>query len=208
VDKDLAYELLAGEQADFVEAVRALDDTQWATASLCDGWDVHDVTVHAACGRKSLWSGLKLWASVGFGSPHKVNAKEVADHRSMPSDDLVSWLATPITKKSSTDTLNQLRGLMIHQQDVRRPLQLTREIPRERLIAVLELGLTRIGDLNLGSRKRAAGLRLVASDIDWVHGDGPEVQGSGEAILMSLAGRRAALADLSGAGVVQLTAPS
>ena len=129
MDKDLAYEFLCGEQADFVEAVRGLDDAQWSTASLCEGWDVHDVTVHAACGRKSLWSALKLWASVGFGSPYKVNAKEVADYRAMPNDELVAWLATPITKGSATDSMNQprqryidprgpsawpRRGLMIH----------------------------------------------------------------------------------------------
>jgi hypothetical protein len=37
-------------------------------------------------------------------------------------------------------------------------------------------------------------------DINWSWGSGPEVTGTAEAILMAVAGRPAALADLSGAG--------
>ena len=51
------------------------------------------------------------------------------------------------------------------------------------------------------SRRRAKELRLVASDVPWALGRGPEVRGPGEAILMALNGRAAALADLEGAGV-------
>jgi hypothetical protein len=40
----------------------------------------------------------------------------------------------------------------------------------------------------------------VATDLDWSHGSGPEVRGSGEALLMAMAGRRAALDDLDGPG--------
>jgi hypothetical protein len=54
----------------------------------------------------------------------------------------------------------------------------------------------------VGNFRRAGHrLRLVATDIDWSHGDGPEVTGPGEALLMAIARRPAALADLRGAGV-------
>ena len=48
------------------------------------------------------------------------------------------------------------------------------------------------------------GLTLFATDIDWSHGTGPEVRGSGEAILMAVSGRAGAIGDLSGDGVAQL----
>jgi hypothetical protein len=51
---------------------------------------------------------------------------------------------------------------------------------------------------------RARGVRLVADDLDWSHGPGPEVRGNGEALLMAMAGRRAALGDLTGLGVERL----
>ena len=53
----------------------------------------------------------------------------------------------------------------------------------------------------VGAKKRVAGLRLVATDVDWSHGSGPEVSGPGEAILLAASGRPAGLAELDGAGV-------
>ena len=206
MDKQVAWDLLGAEQVDFVDLLRGLGADQWATPSLCSGWDVRDVAVHAACGRKSVPEALRLWASVGFGSPHKVNAQELETHRDMACEDVVAWMASSIKHKSASDSLNQLRGLMIHQQDIRRPLAIPRTIPAERVIAVLDHGLTRLGDLNLGTRKRAAGLKLVATDIDWSHGEGPAVRGTAEAILMALAGRKAALSELTGDAVEQLSA--
>lgn len=50
------------------------------------------------------------------------------------------------------------------------------------------------------------GLRMVATDIDWSVGTGPEVHGPGEAVLLASAGRSAALADLDGPGTARLRA--
>jgi hypothetical protein len=41
----------------------------------------------------------------------------------------------------------------------------------------------------------------VATDLTWSRGDGPEIQGAGEAIVMAIGGRPAALDDLTGDGV-------
>lgn len=48
---------------------------------------------------------------------------------------------------------------------------------------------------------RVAGLRLVATDVDWSHGDGPAVTGTGEGILLADSGRPAGLEHLDGEGV-------
>lgn len=86
---------------------------------------------------------------------------------------------------------------MIHQQHIRRPLGITRIIAPERLRAALQ------GSLYvpiLCSAWRGRGLQLIATDVDWTHGNGPEVRAPREALLMSLAGRSAALGELSGQG--------
>ena len=56
----------------------------------------------------------------------------------------------------------------------------------------------------MGNKKRIAGVKLVASDSDWTTGDGPEVRGTGEALLMAMCGRKAAVDDLTGEGVATL----
>jgi hypothetical protein len=49
-----------------------------------------------------------------------------------------------------------------------------------------------------GNRKGVAGLKLVAADSDWTTGEGPEVRGTGEALLMAMAGGNVAIDDLTG----------
>ena len=62
------------------------------------------------------------------------------------------------------------------------------------------------GNLFVVDRRRRLGhgLRLVATDLSWSKGDGPEVAGTGEALLMAIAGRAAAIRDLTGPGVAIL----
>ena len=55
------------------------------------------------------------------------------------------------------------------------------------------------------ARRRVRGLRLVATDMDWTWGDGAEVRGPGEAVLMAADGREQTLLDLAGPGLETLT---
>jgi hypothetical protein len=87
----------------------------------------------------------------------------------------------------------------VHQPDVRRPLGLPRSVASPRLVRLAEIMIRdRVG---AGGAKRARGVRLHASDVDWATGAGPEIRGTAEAIIMALAGRSAALHDLDGEGV-------
>jgi uncharacterized protein (TIGR03083 family) len=84
---------------------------------------------------------------------------------------------------------------MIHQQDIRRPFDLPRQIPPQRLAAVLDFAKT--APL-IAAAKRIRGLTLTATDLNWTTGDGPEVTGPAEALLMALAGRRGLTDELAG----------
>jgi uncharacterized protein (TIGR03083 family) len=112
------------------------------------------------------------------------------------------WHPGKISKRLGPVTA--IRAVVIHHQDMRRALGILRVVPEERVRAALDVVLTPRGSTNLGSCQRAAGLRLRADDIEWSRGSGPEVTGPAEAILMAVAGRPAALADLSGEGLPAL----
>jgi hypothetical protein len=56
----------------------------------------------------------------------------------------------------------------------------------------------------INAAERIRRLCLMATDLDWTTGNGPTVEGPGEAPLMALAGRPAALPELSGPGVPTL----
>lgn len=194
--KGSTAELIRDEQSEFVELLRSLPSASWSRPSLCTGWTVREVVLHSAAHIHN-----------------QQRDKAILEEYSKRSDaELIEWLeSAPFESKAPSARLRRLssevqRGeLMIHQQDVRRALDMPRAIPTGRITAVLEFGLQRLGSLSLSyGRQRSNGLRLISSESDWVWGSGPEVRGPLEAILMATAGRRPALDDLDGAGVATL----
>jgi hypothetical protein len=194
--KGSTAELIRDEQAEFVELLRSLPPASWSRPSLCTGWTVREVVLHSAAHIHN-----------------QQRDKAILEEYSKRSDtELIEWLeSAPFESKAPTARIRRLssevqRGeLMIHQQDVRRALDMPRAIPTGRITAVLEFGLRRLGSFSLAyGRQRSNGLRLISSESDWTWGSGPEVRGPLEAILMATAGRHLALDDLDGTGVATL----
>ena len=94
----------------------------------------------------------------------------------------------------------------MHAEDIRRPLGIAHSYPPDALVQIADS--YKRSNLVMGSKRRIAGVRLVANDADWSHGDGPEATGPMLALLLVVAGRKAALADLAGGGVTLLTSRS
>lgn len=90
-----------------------------------------------------------------------------------------------------------LLDAMIHHQDIRRAIDSPRAIPEHRLRAALDASLRM--PLTRGAW-RARRLRLVAEDVRWSFGSGNTVAAPGETLLMAVAGRPDALAELQGSG--------
>ena len=92
--------------------------------------------------------------------------------------------------------------VLIHGQDMCRPLGIKRDLPETHLVPVADFVKD---DVHIyGAKKRIAGLKLTATDMDWSHGCGPEVTGPAEALVMMMAGRLVALDDLTGEGKTTL----
>ncbi|WP_130290095.1 maleylpyruvate isomerase family mycothiol-dependent enzyme [Pseudonocardia sediminis] len=134
----------------------------------------------------------------------RANAVGVAEHANRSPDELVAMAREHVQPRGLTSMMGGRIALtdgMIHHQDIRRPLGMPREIPADRLVAALETAKTAP---TISAAKRIKGLRLVATDLDWSTGDGPLVEGTGEALLMAIAGRRGIVAELSGPGAATL----
>jgi hypothetical protein len=96
-----------------------------------------------------------------------------------------------------------LSDITIHRQDIRRPLGLGVDLDEGVAQQVLEFMTTHKQAKNLFDPKRLTGLQLTATDLDWNYGSGAAVEGTGEAIILALTGRRVE-ADLTGDGVSAL----
>jgi uncharacterized protein (TIGR03083 family) len=193
-------ELACDERQDFAELLAGLSPDQWDRPSLCELWRVRDVVAHVVSyDELTRWELVKRFAEGGF-VPHRVNAVGVAEYARRSPQQLAELMRDCIPPRGLTAGFGGMIALvdgMVHQQDIRRPLGIPRAIPAERAVAVLNFALT--APSTRGNR-RARGVRLVATDLEWSHGEGPEVEGSGEALLMAMAGRPDALKDLAGPG--------
>jgi uncharacterized protein (TIGR03083 family) len=89
---------------------------------------------------------------------------------------------------------------VVHGEDIRRPLGLTRSYPREAVVRALRLQARTPASVG-GAKERVAGVRVTATDAGVSIGDGPEVTGTALSLLLAVSGRRVALAGLDGPGV-------
>ena len=188
------------EREDFADLLAGLSPVQWDHPSLCERWRVHDVVAHVlSYDELSRWQVVRRFLKGGL-VPSHINAIGVAEYTGRSPDQLTDLMRACIPPRGFTTGFGGMIALvdgMIHQQDIRRPLGIPRAISPMRLRTVLDYAL-RTPFVRGGWRAR--GLRLVATDLDWVHGSGPEVAGPGEALLMAMAARPDALNQLDGQG--------
>lgn len=188
------------ERAEIHDFLAGLEDHEWQHASWCEGWTVIEVAAHLASVLGVSVMGLATRMARAGMFPPRANAQGVATWTSRGAPAIVHALGEhrPLGVARVYARVG-LTEAVVHHQDMRRPLGHPREVPEQRLRVALGVIAGRPGTGTGGARRRR-GVRLRASDIDWCLGDGPEVTGPAEAILMALAGRRAALDELSGEG--------
>lgn len=198
--------LATAERRDLADYLDALTDEQWQQPSLCAGWTVRDVVAHVPSYDALGWPALLArFARSGF-SLDRCNDACVAQSRHLGTDQLVATVRAHAVPRGLTALFGGAIALtdgVIHHQDIRRALGHPRTVPAERLVAALRFAPRARA---LPAPANARDLRLVATDVDWTHGSGPEVTGPGEALLVTLAGRPQGLTELSGPGVDTLAA--
>src|ERR1700758_780874 len=192
------------ERADLAEFLATLTPADWEAPSLCSKWSVKDVVAHVISYEELGTLGLlKRFARGWIVRANQVGVDEFA---ALSPQQLLEFLRSHLQPRGLPAGFGGMIALvdgMIHHQDIRRSLGRPRIVPADRLQR--GLGLV-AGNPRLGAGRRIRGLRLRANDIDWEHGRGPEVSGPGEALLMAMAGRPAAIADLAGPGLDTLAA--
>ena len=197
------WPIIHAERKALAADLEGLSDSQWATPSLCDGWSVRDVLAHMTATAKM--TPPKFFARLA-GSGFRFNAmvdKEIA--KETQGDTLASFKTQLDATTHPPGPLEAMLGEnIVHAEDIRRPLGITHAYPLE--------AVTRVGDfyknsnLLLGGKKRIAGLTLKATDTEWSTGSGPEVTGPAVALVLAIAGRPAAVEQLSGEGLATLKA--
>lgn len=195
-----------GERAALAADLVGLSDEQWTTPSLCTGWTVREVLGHMTATAEMTppkFIGRMIVAGFRF---TRMTGKEIAEQlEGTPADTLARFKAQIESTNHPPGPVDTWLGeTIVHSEDIRRPLGIGHAYPVAALTRVADF--YRGSNLLIGGKKRAEGLTLRATDTDWTAGTGPEVTGPAVALVLAVAGRKAALADLQGEGTATLAA--
>jgi uncharacterized protein (TIGR03083 family) len=193
------------EMRDLAERLEDLDDEKWNSPSLCAEWRIRDVVAHVIAGAEGVFGVGWVFRSMlrhGFNYNRWLAVDGPQRGRQDPAVLLLALQNAAANRTFPPRPVKSLMHVLIHGQDICRPLGITRDLPEAHLLLVADV--VKDDSLILHAKNRFAGLKLTATDIDWSHGDGPEVTGPMEALVMTMAGRVVALDDLSGEGKAML----
>jgi uncharacterized protein (TIGR03083 family) len=204
--------VLRAARLPLIDLLASLDEAEWGTPSLCEGWRVQEVAAHLA------WASVDSPLAIAYGflrarldvnRLNDENARRWARRGPAAILDQLRTNAASGARPFGVPWPAPLVDAVVHELDVRRPLG------RPRAVTESVFGLT--ADFLLAARwplpilvggnpkRRVGGVRLTATGTTWTSGEGPEVHASPETVLLLLAGRCIGDEELAGPGVSRLS---
>ena len=203
-------DLLRSNDSRFRAVADGFSADDWTRPSLCEGWSNHDVLAHLVVGSSAGGGAVAAEMLRHAGSFDRANAA------------LAHSLAASFSPAELLDEFARLveqpRGLgryfpprlllgdhITHELDILFALDREPSIPADAVIAVLNTQVA-LPNPFVPAFRNSRGLRLVATDADWTHGErGPVVEGRAAALVSVLGNRPRMLHTLLGDGVEVLT---
>ena len=202
---DPIWTIVHAERDALIRDLESVPADRWATPSLCPGWDVHDVLAHLVDDAKTTKPGFMLAMLRARFNFDRLNEEGIARARAAdPRDTLSAFRAVRDRTTSAPAPLaTRLVEIIVHGEDIRRPLGIRHDYPVEAAATALrhQLGTSvKMG----GGKERAEGLHLVATDSDVEIGEGQDVHGTTLALLLAVSGRPVDPQELTGSGATVL----
>lgn len=198
------WNVIAAERGALADDLAGITEEQWKTRSLCTDWTVRRVVGHMTA-TAHLTPGRLLGAFARSGFSFNRFANNEIDKNLGPGN--VATLANfravrDLTTSPPGPKQSWLGEAIVHAEDIRRPLGIAHTYPIDAVQEVAEF--YKGSNTLIGSKARISGLSLMATDADFRHGTGEEVEGPMLSLLMAMTGRSSTCDDLTGPGVETL----
>jgi uncharacterized protein (TIGR03083 family) len=206
MERSDVWAAIDGHRRALVQLLEGLPEEEWRRPSLCDGWTVRQVAAHLAL-QNTTWSMMPraVLDLVRHGGMNGAIHAMACRHAELPVEVIVGEIRDRIGVWRPLPTVTYRETVidyLVHGQDIAVPLRRTLEVPPELAVVAADRVWSRSRMFH--ARKNLTGYRLVADDAPWAAGRGREVHGPIIALLLLLAGRPAALPQLSGPGAAGL----
>lgn len=206
-------DLIRSERLALIDFLDKLPEPDWAVPSLCAGWTVRDVAVHLASAPAIGLTEMPGWLVRGRFGPNGLNAALLRHWSGRTRQEILAQLgvnAVEGRRPPGVPLKIELTDVVCHSIDIRRPLGASGPVDPEAFTVVANL----CAGLRWPIRKFFAGdppglvrgLRLVADDVAWSRGTGPEVHARAETLILLLTGRPVQPDEFSGPGAEALIA--
>ncbi|WUC95072.1 maleylpyruvate isomerase family mycothiol-dependent enzyme [Streptomyces sp. NBC_00525] len=135
------WPVVHAERAALIRDLEGLGDEQWERPSLCEGWTVHDVVAHLVDSARTTRLGFAAGLVRARFDFHRQNAHGVARERGASPSETLARLRRVATRTSTPPAPldSRLVEEIVHGEDIRRPLGVTRAYPRNAVVRALRL---------------------------------------------------------------------
>jgi uncharacterized protein (TIGR03083 family) len=181
-----------------------LTPAQWAQATMCGDWTVHQVFGHlTSLATMNPPKFIGNFAASGFNFD-KYAEKGVAKETAGGPDATLATMRAAKNKTSAPPGPKEtwLGEHFVHGEDIRRSLGIKRDYPLDQIARTLTFYAG--SEPIIHGKSRVAGLTLKATDTNFTIGSGPVVEGPVMSLLIAASGRKSVLDELSGPGVETL----
>jgi len=205
MDADEVWRAIATERRQLADFLEGISPAEWDVPSLCAGWRVRDVAAHVTMSaRQSPLDSVFGFVRAGLSFNRYVD-RAARREGTRPVEEIVAFLREIADSRRHpffTSRLDPLVDVLVHSQDIARPLGRRLEMP----VAPARAAIGRVWAVPYpyGARRRIRGFRLTTTDSDWSGGRGLAVNGPTEDVLLVLSGRLAGLDGLDGPGLTAL----
>jgi uncharacterized protein (TIGR03083 family) len=202
MEREETWRIIHAERSALADILETLAPAEWEQASLCSGWTVKDVAAHVISSAGATVGEVLSGVVRARGNFNQMMHDDAKRRSARPTGQIIAdyrRLAGSRRHPPGTTRLDPLMDVLVHTQDIVRPLGRQRPMPALASAAAADPVWHR--SFPFHARRRLAGFRLSATDIRWTVGDGPTIEGSMGAILLLLTGRTVSLPELTGDGV-------
>jgi uncharacterized protein (TIGR03083 family) len=194
------WDMIHTERRAMADTLDGVAPEQWSRPSLCAGWTIKMAAAHVLAGAEQTPTHfLTHIAGAGFRFNTMID-RDIHARDSLEPGQIIERLRlrTTTTNRPPAPVATMLGEIVVHGEDIRRPMGLEHAVDPEAAVACLAMYVG--ASFPVGGKKRIRGLRLVATDADWSFGTGPEVTGQAMTLLLAMTGRAAGVDGLSGEG--------
>ena len=188
MNTDEIWRCVDDQRIELADLLEGLDAEQWMAPSLCDGWRVRDVAAHLTHSHMHPVQAIVEAVKSGFRFDAMISRLGREDRRSQAEiAAALRGMAGSRKKVPGTSVQQPLIELLVHAQDITVPLGIDRPMPVDAALEAAE----RLAGMKfpLNAQQHLAGVRLVATDADFVAGEGTEIRVPIREIVMILTGR-------------------